>query len=208
MGLRRSLWIPLLGLLFFLIWLVVYSGNSQPIHKDLHDVTLNKNVEGGNFQVNTVDGKISLSDFKGNVVVLYFGSASCTDVCRTSLSYISLALQKLSQKERSRVKTLFISLDPERDSVEKLKEYVQYFHGSFIGATAEQEQLRKIIKQYGGSYSKVQTGEAGDYQIHHSAYIYVIDQKGDLKKSLPYGTDFKELADSIRKILKVDSGGA
>lgn len=201
MDLKRSLslWVPILGLLLFLAWLVLYSNDTQSGHRDQHsNQTLLSTLEGGDFQVDTVDGEISLQDFNGNVVLLYFGYTACTNVCRTSLSKVSLALQNLNQKERSQVKTLFISLDPAGDSVEKLKEYAQYFHGSFIGATAKESELNKILKQYGVVYHKVAASSGKDFQINHSTHVYVIGKAGKLKKILAHNMHSKDMAAVIR----------
>lgn len=198
MGLRRSLLIPLIGLLLFLVWMVLYSGNEHTSVEGMHNISLEGTPEGGDFEVDTSDGKIKLSDFKGKVVLLYFGYASCPNVCPSSLSKISLALQNLSQRERSQVKTIFISLDPEHDTVDKIKEYVQYYHGSFIGATVDAAVLKKIAKRYGVHYHRVNSNNKKVNLIDHSAYFYVIDSKGDLVKTMPHDVDSKAIADTVK----------
>lgn len=201
MGLKRSLLIPLLGLLIFLVWLVFYSHNDILGDKNLHALTLKGTPAGGDFQVDTHDGKVSLSDFNGKVVVLYFGYATCPDVCPSSLSKISLALQNLSQKERSLVKTLFISIDPKRDTVNKLTDYVHYYNGSFIGATATQAELDKIAKQYGVIYHKVKADTALGYWFEHTASVYVIDTTGKIESTLPQDSDVATITESIKDAL-------
>ena len=207
MDLKRSLslWIPILGLLLFLTWLVLYSNDTQSGSGEQQGTQALLGLpDGGDFQVDTADGEVSLQDFKSNVVLLYFGYTSCPDSCRISLSKISLALQNLSQKERSQVKTVFISLDPARDSVEKLKEYVQYFHGSFIGATTKENKLNKILKQYGVVSHKVGASSGKSYLINHSTHVYVIGKGGVLKKVLLHGMSSMDMATVIRTHLKAE----
>ena len=204
MGLKRSLLIPLLGLLIFLVWLVFYSHTDILGDKSLHSMTFKEKPVGGDFQVNTSDGEIALSDFKDKVVILYFGYATCPDVCPSSLSKISLALQNLSQKERSHVKTLFVSLDPERDTVDGLKDYVHYYNGSFIGGTTTKAKLDKIAEQYGVIYHRVKADTALGYWLDHTAYVYIIDTDGKIKSLLPQGSNVAEMTASIKEALTDD----
>lgn len=201
MGLKRSLLLPLLGLLIFLAWLVFYSNDRVTGSNNLHMATLAEMPVGGDFKVNSSDGELALSDFKGSVVLLYFGYATCPDICPASLSKISLALQNLSQKERSHVKTLFISLDPEHDTVESLKDYAHYYHGSIIGAVASKPELDKMAKQYGVTYGKVESDTALGYRIDHTAYFYIIGSNGKLKSALPHGTTVSELSKLLQETL-------
>lgn len=201
MGFKRSLLIPLLGLLIFLGWLVFYANTDVLDDKSLHMAEVGEKPVGGDFHVNSDAGEIALSDFKGRVVLLYFGYASCPDVCSTALSKMSLALQNLSQKERSQVKTLFISLDPEHDTVESLKSYVRYYHGSFIGATATKPELNAIAKQYGVRSRMVQKSGSLESWLDHTAYLYIIDTSGKLKIVLPHKTQVTEITTLIRETL-------
>ncbi|MCW8987873.1 MAG: SCO family protein, partial [Gammaproteobacteria bacterium] len=110
---------------------------------------------GGDFVLQSAEGPVSLSDYKDKVIVLYFGYAFCPDVCPTSLGLLSLALQKLKPEELKKIQAFFISVDPERDTVDKLKTYTAAFHPSIKGITGTKEQLADIAKRYGVMYMKV-----------------------------------------------------
>ncbi len=90
---------------------------------------------GGDFTLHSKDGPVSLHDFKGKVVLLFFGYASCPDICPTSLAFSTKALNTLNEDELAQVQPLFVSIDPQRDSVDKMAEFVSFFHPGFIGLT-------------------------------------------------------------------------
>ncbi len=143
---------------------------------------------GGDFTLQPDGGKaISLSDFRGKVVVIYFGFASCPDVCPTSLAIISSAMKSLSDEEVADVQGLFISLDTERDTPEKLKEYASYFHENIIGATGTAEQIQKITKQYGTYFTKVSGSSELDYLIDHTSVTFIIGKDVGAGKTFNFG---------------------
>ena len=203
MGLKRSILIPLFGLFVFLIWLVLYSGanHSDRNIDDIHKTTLKNTPVGGDFELNTVEGKISLADFNDKLVLLYFGYTACPNVCPSSLSKISLVLQRLPAKQRAAIKTIFVSLDPEYDTAEKVKEYVQYYNGSFIGAVAEADQLKKITKQYAVDYELVKGHSRDKRLIEHTTYFYLIGTDGKLLEYTPHNVSLQELLEMIKKHL-------
>ncbi len=151
---------------------------------------------GGDFTLHDGDHAVSLSDYKGKVVLLFFGYTSCPDVCPTSLALMSAALKKLDDKERSQVKVLFISVDPDRDTPEKLREYTKYFHPEILGITGSKTEIDKVVKQYGAAYKKVDSDSAMGYLVDHSASIFVIDKNGKFVDMLPHGLP-------VESILKV-----
>ena len=157
---------------------------------------------GGEFTLQPDGGKaVSLSDFEGKVVVMYFGFASCPDVCPTSLAIIGSALKSLSEDEVADVQGLFISLDPERDNGEKLKEYAGYFHKNFIGITGTQEQLQKVTRQYGSYYTKVAGSSYTNYLIDHTSITFIIGRDGKFVASKSHGATAEQIAEGIRSAL-------
>jgi len=153
---------------------------------------------GGDFQLSSVDGERKLSDFKGEVVLIYFGFISCPDVCPTSLAVMRQAIDQLSEEQREKVRGLFISVDPERDTVDELNAYTQYFSDRIIGVTGSTEEIDSVVKQYGAYYKFVQLDDSAlGYTVDHSARIYLIDPEGQLADILAHDVNPNELHSKI-----------
>lgn len=198
MGLRRSLFLPLIGLLLFLAWLVLYSNDKPKEQRGSHDLPLSNEPEGGNFKLQSSTGEVTLDSFKGKVLMLYFGYASCPDICSTALSKMSLALQQLNRDDYPQVQSMFVSLDPERDSVERLKTFTQYFNPHFIGATTnDQQALKDMIQRYGVNYAKINGKNKKDHLINHSSIIYILNKEGEIKSMWPHTISDSVIVNSI-----------
>jgi len=157
---------------------------------------------GGDFVLQSSDGPVSLSDYKGKVVVLYFGYAYCPDVCPTSLGLLSQALGKLKPEELSNVQALFISVDPERDTVEKLKKYAEAFHSNIKGVTGSPIDIADVTSRYGASYMKVEIpNSALGYAVDHSSKYYLINRNGKLNKLVDHGTSPNNIVAALRAML-------
>lgn len=160
------------------------------------------NVKGGEFSLNSSKGTVSLSDFKGKVVLLYFGYTWCPDVCPTNLSLLANAFSQLSEKELSMVQGIFISVDPGRDTLDKLEQYSQYFHTNIIGLTASPEEVSAIAKKYSVSYRLVkQEKSATDYVVDHSSVTYIVNKDSELVEILPHATDSETIVKRIHYYL-------
>jgi protein SCO1/2 len=154
---------------------------------------------GGDFVLQSAEGPVSLAKYKDKVIVLYFGYAFCPDVCPTSLGLLSLALQKLNEDELKKVQAFFISVDPERDTVEKLKAYAEAFHPAIKGITGTPEQIAEIAKRYGVMYMKVELpNSAMKYSVDHSSRYYVVDSKGQVKTFIEHGTEPDKIVAKLR----------
>jgi len=141
---------------------------------------------GGDFTLYQGNNPVSLSDFHGKLVVMYFGFASCPDVCPTTLTVIASALRQLTSEELEAVQPVFISIDPERDQGEKLTAYATYFHPGFIGITGTPNEVQKVINQYGGFFIKVESDSALEYLVEHTSKTYVISKDGEYVSILPH----------------------
>ena len=106
-------------------------------------------ARGGDFTLTSADGPATLADQRGRVVLIYFGYASCPDICPTSLAFITAALRALTPAELERVRVVFISVDPARDTPEKLKQYAGHFHPNIIGVTGSPGTLADVATRYG-----------------------------------------------------------
>lgn len=159
-----------------------------------------KNIQKYDFTLQSDKGDIKLSDFRGKKTLVYFGYGLCPDICPTTLVEIAKALNELTLMERDGVKTVFVSVDPNRDKPKDLAVFAKYFHRDIIGATSSEAYIAKLAANYGVSYKKVpQPGSAIGYSVGHTADIYVIDKRGKLEAVLPFGISAKEIVDAIRK---------
>lgn len=120
----------------------------------------------------------TLQDFAGKVVVAFFGFTQCPDVCPTALAELSQVMQKLGP-DADRVQVLLISVDPERDTPEILKQYVTTFDPRFLGLTGTPDQIKATAASFKAYYAKVPTENGKNYTMDHTAAFYLFDGKGD-----------------------------
>jgi len=157
---------------------------------------------GGDFTLQSAQGEISLKDFRGKVVLIYFGYTSCPDVCPTSLGALSAALKKLDSKEMQQIQPLFISVDPERDNVNKLQEYSRYFHPKMIGATSNLDYLQALASRYGAYFRKAEVENSSmGYAVDHSSTIFVVGKDGKLADMIQHSDSPKRILEHIRAVL-------
>jgi protein SCO1/2 len=156
---------------------------------------------GGDFILDSADGPVALAGLRGRVVLLYFGYASCPDVCPTSLALIKAALQTLTPAELARVRVLFISVDPLRDTPAKLKQYARYFHPNIIGVTGKAAEIGAVAVRYGASYAFTPVQSAVGYVVDHTSVTSVVAPDGRLVEQLPHGTAAPEIVAAIRRWL-------
>ncbi len=156
---------------------------------------------GGDFSLDGPKGPVALHDYAGKLVLLYFGYTYCPDICPTSLMVWQQALAALSPAEMVKVQPIFVSVDPERDTIERLADYAQFFHSSMIGLTGKPEQLKEIAGRYGAVFARVEGASASGYVVDHSAMTYVVDAHGQLVASVPHGASAEQLLAEIRKYL-------
>ncbi|MCB1761467.1 MAG: SCO family protein [Gammaproteobacteria bacterium] len=164
-------------------------------------LNLRERPRGGDFVLDSHAGPVSLQQFRGKVVALYFGYTQCPDVCPTSLGFLSLAVNELSAEELAGFQGLFVSVDPERDSLAHLQSYGAYFHPSILGITGDKARLDPIVESYGAAYRKVESASAMGYLIDHSSETYLIDRNGVLAEVLAHGTPPVDLLAALRRLL-------
>jgi protein SCO1/2 len=154
---------------------------------------------GGNFVLSDHHGKTrNLTDFKGKVVVLFFGFTQCPDVCPTTLSELKNSMTQLGVDAKE-VQVLFVSVDPERDSKAILSEYVPAFHPDFLGLSGTTAQLEHITKAYRVVYQKQVQGNS--YTVDHSAGSYLIDKQGNARVMINYGAGADAFTHDIKLLL-------
>ncbi|MFZ6776090.1 SCO family protein [Undibacterium sp. Ji83W] len=145
--------------------------------------------------------ELKLSRYRGKLVVLEFGYTSCFDVCPTSLAMLAQVRKKLGALAAD-VQIVYVTVDPERDTVAILKPYLAAFDPSFVGATGNPEQLAQVRKDYGISASKkMLPGSKTAYTMSHSSYLYLIDRQGSLRSMMPFGSSVDDVAHDVRILL-------
>jgi protein SCO1/2 len=157
---------------------------------------------GGEFTLQSGSGPVSLSDFRGKVVPIYFGYTFCPDICPTSLGAMTAAIEKLTPEEQAQVHGLFISVDPERDTPERVSEYAGHFHQNLTGLTGAPETIAEIAKRYFVIYQKVpMENSAMGYAVDHSSIVYVVGKDGVVNSLVHHGSTPDDIVDNIRKAL-------
>lgn len=175
----------------------------QPVNELAHQgIPLAVAPTGGDFTLQSSNGPLSLRDLRGKVVLVYFGYTFCPDICPTSLAFTAQGLDLLDKHELARTQILFVSVDPERDTLVKLKEYGAFFHPNITGLTGSSREIDKVARLYGASYARKDTGSAGGYVMDHSASTYVVDPDGKLVATLGHGASPAEVAKVIRAALQ------
>lgn len=154
-----------------------------------------------NFSLPGSDGKtFILSEQKGKVLVLGFGFSHCPDVCPVTLANLSQVFKNLGDLAAD-VRVAYITVDPERDTVGRLYEYMAHFNPGFIGITGSPDQLAEVRKEYGIIAAK-KIHKDGSYEVHHSSYLYLIDRDGMLRALIPFGKSANDISHDIRILLQ------
>ena len=152
---------------------------------------------GGPFQLTDHAGRQrSDADYRGKLLVIYFGYTSCPDVCPTELQSISLALDALGPAAAA-VQPLFISVDPERDTPARLADFVSSFHPQFVGLTGELAAIRKTALAYKTFFARHRTASP-DYPVDHTGFVYLVGKDGRYRGFLPPGSSPQDIGDALR----------
>jgi len=150
--------------------------------------------------------ELSLSRYRGKVLVVVFGFTSCPQVCPTTLSTLAKAHKQLGP-DAAELQVVYITVDPERDTVEHMREYLKHFNESFIGATGTSDELAAVRKEYGIFANREAEGET--YVFNHSSYTYLVDREGRLRALMPYGQTPEIYVHDVRILLgKAPDGSA
>jgi len=146
-----------------------------------------------------------LSRMRGNIVLLFFGYTSCPDVCPTTMAELKQALEALHQNDAKQVKVLFVTVDPERDTPERVQEYVDHFNSDFIGLSGTESELADVWKDYGVFRENVEGTSAAGYLVNHTARVTLIDRNGNLRLSYAFDTPVDSIVHDLKLVLKEKS---
>ncbi|MGM0832470.1 SCO family protein [Halomonas qinghailakensis] len=178
---RKSLWLGLL-LIFALLTVSaigLYQFAFQPDEGD---------VSGGPIEMPSTQGDFSLSQLEeGDIAIVSFGYTYCPDVCPMNQAVKRQALAQLSDTQRERVVPIMVTVDPERDTLPRMEEYMQFFGEQFIGLVGSQEQLNDVAARYGVIWRRVEAPDSAmAYTIDHSASLFLVNRDGDILQRVLY----------------------
>lgn len=158
---------------------------------------------GGDFTLTDHEGRpFELASLRGKPVLIFFGYSSCPDVCPVTLSKLSIVSRELGDAADD-LRVLYITVDPERDTPEVLKEELGNFDLQAIGLTGTREEIDPVVRQYGAYYEIVPTPEsAGRYTVMHTSTLYALDRKGRVRLLFPYQATVDEIAEGVEQLLR------
>ena len=180
---------------------VALAADEQPSAADMmEDLMYGRGTVGAPFTLTDQNGqKRSDSEFRGKLMIVYFGYTFCPDVCPADLMAITQALDALGAAAKG-VQPVFITVDPERDTP-LLKDYVAAFHPSLVGLTGSPEEIRKLANSYKAYFRKVPGERKGEYSIDHTGIVYLMGRDGEYLGFLPPQTGPEKMTEVLRKYL-------
>jgi protein SCO1/2 len=150
--------------------------------------------------------RVSSGDFPGKVLAVFFGYTSCPDVCPLTLTHLTTAFREMGETG-ARVQVLLITVDPARDTPERLAAYMRNFHPSFLGLTGSEEEIRGVADGFGVYFSKSEgTDQEGSYTVDHTARTFLIDRYGRIPLTFPVTATPEEMARDMTTLIEISGG--
>jgi protein SCO1/2 len=157
--------------------------------------------EGGDFVLTDHNGDLfKLRDHRGQVILLFFGYTSCTEACPVTLGRINTVFKQLGP-DSAKALAVFISVDPQRDTTQVLREYVRYFSANTVALTGNKEEIDAVVKQYGAKYEIEKSHSALGYHVNHTTDIYLVDENGKLRSRFKFTDRAGVIVDGVRRLL-------
>lgn len=161
------------------------------------------------FELTSDEGRrLSAADSDGKVRLMFFGYTSCPDICPLTLGRLSAVLHELPPEQREQVRVLFVSVDPRRDTVDKLHDYVGYFGEQVVGLRGEEAALRELAKRYRTTFGYGEPDPSGFYEVSHSSGVYVFDRQGRARLLFRPEDSIASMAADLQKLLSETGGNA
>jgi cytochrome oxidase Cu insertion factor (SCO1/SenC/PrrC family) len=167
----------------------------------MDDLMYGRGTVGGPFSLTDQTGRRrNDTEFRGKLLIIYFGYTYCPDVCPTDLQQIGLAVEHLGDVG-SAVQPLFITIDPARDTPEVLAQYVPSFHPRLLGLTGTSDEIAAVAQEFKVVYTKYQPSDGGPYLIDHTGFVYIVDRSGKYRGFFPPGTPEDRMREMIKTIV-------
>lgn len=188
--------------LFFVALLLAACAKTEPPTQAFSTIDITGSGWGKDFHLTDHNGvNRTIADFKGKAVVLFFGYTNCPDMCPMAMHKLSVAMEKLGE-DADKVQVLFATLDPQRDTPERLGQYVPAFHPSFLGAYGDEETTAATAKEFRVFYSHQKPDASGFYTVDHMGPSFVFDPQGRLRLFISDEHSADVIAQDIRTLLK------
>ncbi len=176
-------------------------GGVERLAPKTSSVTVGQALVGGSFELTAHTGeRVTDKNFRGRLMLVYFGYTYCPDVCPAGLQVISAALDQLGPAS-TRIAPIFITVDPERDTVTVLNEYVSSFHKSLTGLTGSAQEISDVARAYRVYFRKVEDPAMNTYLLDHTSFIYLMDGNGAFVTHFPHSIAPEKLAERLRRQL-------
>jgi len=162
---------------------------------------------GGDFTLQGYQGNVSLSDYRGKVVMVYFGFTHCQEICPMSMGVIRNTLIQLNEDELKKVQVILVSFDPTRDTLKALDDYSKQYHANIVGVTGTPEQIDEVVADYGAYYklAGIELNEMEaldfDYAFRHSSRYYIINPAGEVVDAMRHSSTPNEILARIRTLI-------
>ena len=157
---------------------------------------------GGGFTLTSSSGEVSLTDFKGKVVLLYFGFVNCSQVCPISMGIMQQAIEEMADEEVEQIQVLLVSVDIDNDNAAIVDQYVKRYHHDFVGLTGTLDEINHVVDEYGSYYSPTELKDIDEGRaFRHSSRFYVINRQGELVDAMRHSTTSNELKARLRSLI-------
>lgn len=198
---KKTLWVGLGVLVLVLLATVIVFFTSQ--NNQLRGSVIDPPLPAAEISLTDQNGQpFRLSDYRGKVVLLFFGYTYCPDVCPATMAELRAARAMLKPEQAERVQVVFITVDPNRDTPDSIQEYVSRFDPTFLGLSGTEDELSAVWQAY-GVFRELGTPNAqGNYEVSHTARVYVVDVNGNLSLSFAFGTPPADVANDLLILLK------
>lgn len=154
------------------------------------------------FTLQSDTGPVTLSQFRGKHVILFFGFTHCEDICPVTMAILKKSLSGLGP-EAGNFQVIFVSVDPKRDTLQITGEYARLFNPAFLGVTGSVAEIDSVTKQYGISYELLPADANGDYEVEHTASVLVLNEQGELILTWPFGLQPDQIEQDMKAVLKM-----
>lgn len=190
--------------LALVFWLFPSGGDTPPLEAENH--FLPTPIQAPEFRLMSHRGDtIGLHGLETRATAVFFGYTSCPDICPLTLTHLTRTMTLLGDSNRD-LTVLFVTVDPQRDTPERMEAYLGAFHPSYLGLTGTEGEIREVADRFGVFFNRV--GDGDDYAVDHSARVFIIDEKGEIPLSFPVSVTADIMARDIKKLLGRAAPGA